>query len=221
MLVLGILFIGCKKKESPNPPGKVALVAPAKNSECAPIQSAGNNTNVVLFAWQAGVNAETYDLRVTNLNSGTVQTKSTKLLSETLPLVKGAPFSWVVVSRNSAVGTAVTSDTWHFFNPGANTIYVPFPAEILEPLFGARIFKDINNEVTLKWKGADLDQDIVGYEVYLSVENPPLSLVASPTPGNTNLKISVASNTVYYWKVITNDGKGNSSDSGIFNFKVL
>lgn len=223
ILVLAVLLVGtgCKKKDPPKPPGKVSLVAPAKNSECSPVQSSGNNSSVVLFVWQAGANAETYELRVTNLNTGTVQTKSTKSLSDTLPLEKGAPFSWFVISKNSMVPETVSSDTWFFFNPGSETTYAPFPAEILEPLMGARVFKDINNEVTLSWSGSDLDNDLEGYEVYFSLETPPTTLAASPAPGETTHKVSVSSNTVYYWKVVTKDKEGNRSDTGILNFKVL
>jgi hypothetical protein len=30
----------------------------------------------------------------------------------------------------------------------------------------------------------------------------------------------VVANTTYYWKVITRDTKGNTSDSGVFEFKT-
>ncbi len=221
ILLLGVLFVGCKKKDPPKPPGKAALVAPAKNSECSPIQSSGSNSSVVLFSWQAGTNAEIYELRVTNLNTGTVQTKSTKSLSDTLPLEKGAPFSWLVISKNSSVAETVSSDSWFFFNPGSETTYAPFPAEIQEPAMGARVFMDINNQVTLGWTGSDLDNDIVGYELYFSLETPPTTLLASPAPGTTTQKVDVSANMVYYWRVVTKDAEGNSSDTGILDFKVL
>ncbi len=221
ILLLGILLLGCKKKDPPKPPGKATLVAPAKNSECTPIQSSGTNSSVVRFTWLAGSNTETYELRVTNLETGTVQTKSAKSLSDTLPLEKGAPFSWFIVSRNSTVSQTVSSETWFFFNPGSQTSYAPFPAEIVAPVLGANIFKDINNEVTLRWLGADLENDITGYEVYFSTETPPSTLIASLGSGTNNLKVSASSNAVYYWRILTKDNKGNTSDSGIYSFKVF
>lgn len=222
ILLLGMmLLIGCKKKDPPRPPGKATLVAPAKNSECTPIQSSGINSSVVQFVWQAASNAETYEMRVTNLNTGTVQTKSTRSLSETLPLEKGAPFSWFIVARNSSVTQSVSSETWFFFNPGSQTSYAPFPAEIVAPELGASIFKDINNEVSLKWLGSDLENDISGFDVYFSTETPPTTLIASPASGTNNFKVSVSSNAVYYWRIVTMDNKGNTSDSGIYSFKVF
>ncbi|NNE78261.1 MAG: hypothetical protein HKN31_14455 [Pricia sp.] len=220
LLVLGLVLVsGCKKDDPPDLPGKVVLTAPAKNSECTPIQTSSGNSNVVRFNWQPSDFTEIYELRVTNLATGTIQTKSTTNTIETLSLEKGLPFSWVVVSKNSQTTTTMTSDSWLFYNPGSQTSYAPFPAEIISPKPGATVFKDINNEVTLEWSGADIEDDILGYEVYFSMENPPETLIASPDANTTQQKVSVAPDMVYYWKVITIDAAGNSSDTGILDFR--
>ena len=221
LFLIGILLLGCKKNDAPQAPGKAVLISPAKNSECSPVQSSAANTNVVQFSWQAAVNAEIYELRVTNLITGTVQTKSTRSLSETLPLAKSSPFSWAVISKNSNTPDTTGSETWFFYNPGTQSAHVPFPAEILGPLYGAQVFKDISNEISLKWSGSDLDGDIEAYEIYFSVETPPETLIVTLPVGNGLKKVTVSENTVYYWKVVTIDKEGNTSDSGIFNFKVL
>lgn len=213
-----VLLTGCKK-DPPKPPDKVLLTAPAKNSECTPVQSTNPTSSVVRFNWQAANHTETYQLRVTNLNTGTVQTKSTASTIETLPLEKGTPFSWVVISKNSQTETMPSSDSWLFYNPGSETSHPPFPAEIISPEPGSTVFKDINNEVTLIWSGADVDNDIEGYEIYFSTENPPETLIDSPTSNTTQTKVSVVSKTVYYWKVVTKDADGNTSDTGIIDFR--
>lgn len=214
-----VVFLGCKKEENHNPPEKVQLTAPAKNSECTPIQTTSGGSNVVRFNWQVADYAEIYELRVTNLNTGNVQTKSSSSTVETLSLEKGTAFSWVVVSKNTQTTTTATSDSWFFYNPGSQTTYAPFPAEIISPKSGSTVIKDINNEVTLDWEGADIDGDIEGYEIYFSTENPPEDLIAIPNAGTTEQKVTVASNTVYYWKIITKDVAGNSSDTGTFDFR--
>ncbi|WP_149303928.1 hypothetical protein [Pareuzebyella sediminis] len=214
-----IVFLGCKKKDSPNSPEKALLTAPAKNSECTPVQTTTGTSNVVRFSWQVADYTDLYELRVTNLNTGTVQTKSTSSTVETLSLEKGIAFSWVVVSKNSQTTTTATSDSWFFYNPGSQTTYTPFPAEIVAPKSGSTIIKDINNEVTLDWEGTDIDGDIESYEIYFSTENPPETLIATLNANTTEQKVSVASNTVYYWRVITKDAAGNSSDTGTFDFR--
>lgn len=221
IILIGILVFGCKKKDSPKPPESVLLAFPDSNSECTTGQSINTTTSKVEFKWLAAENTETYELRVTNLNTSVTQTISTKVLTAILPIEKGAPFSWLVRSRNSKVGEVASSQTWRFYNAGFQTTYAPFPTEIIAPKLAESVFKDINNEVTLKWSGGDVDDDIVGYELYFSTETPPNTLIASPSPEDTDEKVSVSSNSVYYWKVLTKDSEGNISDSGIFEFKVL
>ena len=113
------------------------------------------------------------------------------------------------------------SETWLFYNSGFQTTYAPFPAEIIEPKVGSTVLRDINNDILLSWNGADVDNDIVGFEIYISTENPPEELLFSLGSGATTTKVAVATNTVYYWRVVTKDAEGNSSDSGVFDFRAL
>jgi hypothetical protein len=219
-LFVVVLCFSCNKKDPPKPPESATLVFPENNSECTTGVETGLNTTMVEFKWQQAPNADTYELRATNVNTNTTQTVSTSGLSAKLPLQKGALYTWVVSTRNKAVLQAATSQTWRFYNAGFETSYAPFPAEILLPELGNSVFKNINNEVMLRWSGSDLDNDIVSYELYFSVEKPPTSLIATITTGTMNRSVTVESDTVYYWKVITIDSEGNTSDSGVFDFKV-
>ena len=220
LLLVVLVVAGCKKKDPPVPPEATLLVFPNKSSECTLGNDINATTREVDFKWQKANNAETYELRVTNINTNTTQTISTPALSAKLPLEKGAPFSWVVISKNSMTADKVSSATWLFYNAGSETTYPPFPAEIVAPSIGASVFKDINNEITLEWIGSDVNNDIDGFEIYFDTVSPPVTLLASPTAGATEQKASVMPNTVYYWKVITKDQEGNSSSSGIFDFRV-
>jgi hypothetical protein len=215
------LVIGCGKKDEPKPPGQVQLVFPDKNSECTTGQSLGATTSRVTFRWQEAKNVKTYELRVTNLNAGTTQTISTATTSANLPIEKGVQFAWQVRSRNNQVEESISSEVWNFYNAGSNTSFAPFPADILSPRMSQRVFKDINNEVTLSWSASDLDNDIDDFEVYLSTVNPPTDLIANLGNSILEQKVSVASNTVYYWNVITTDSEGNATSSGVYTFTVL
>ena len=221
LLLFGVLLIGCKKKSNPKPPEIATLVFPNKNSECTTGRSLNQTTSEVEFQWMASNHTETYELRVTNLITNTTQTISTAAISAKLPITRGEPFSWFVRSLNTKVAESAFSETWRFYNAGFQTTYAPFPAEVIAPKSGTSVFKDINNEVTLEWNGADVENDIDGYELYFSTSSPPESLIASPSSDQNSEKVSVISNTTYYWKVVTKDSEGNSSDSGIFIFKIL
>lgn len=213
-------MLGCKKKEPSKPPESAQLVFPEKNSECITGQEISAVTSEVEFRWQAASNTETYELRATNLNTNITQTITTESTAAKLPLRKGAPYSWIVTSKNTAVLETVSSEAWQFYNSGFESTYAPFPAEILAPKMGATAFKDINNDIALSWSGADVDGDIDGFDVYFSTENPPEVLVFSPGANETTTKVAVEVNAIYYWKVITKDKEGNTSDSGIFQFRA-
>lgn len=216
-----LIFTGCKKKRSAQPPEAVMLLFPEQNSECTTGLSLGEEKSQVEFNWTAADNTETYELRVTNVATQTVQTITSSNTSATLPLEKGMQYSWLVRSKNSQVEQTVSSEIWNFYNAGSNTTFAPFPATIVSPTSSENVFKDINNEVVLSWTASDLDNDIVNYEVYFSVETPPTDLIRSLQPSVNSIKVSVASDTVYYWSVVVIDAEGNKSNSGIYNFKVL
>ncbi|WP_339841486.1 hypothetical protein [uncultured Maribacter sp.] len=220
-ICLMMVFTSCKKKSTPVPPEAAQLVYPEQNSECTTGQSLGKETSQVEFRWSAADNTETYELRVTNTANGTVQTIASSSTSAKLPLEKGEQFSWIVRSKNSRVEQSVLSEVWNFYNSGSRTTFAPFPATIVSPASSENVFKDINNEVVISWTASDLDDDIVNYEVYFSVETPPIDLLQTLQPEVNSIKASVTADTVYYWSVVVIDAEGNKSNSGIYNFKVL
>ncbi len=219
-ILLGMVLLSGCKKDPPNPPGKAVLTEPAKNSECTPVLSSSGSSSVVRFRWQPGDYSESHGIVVRNLITGVAIDRAPEGSTITIPLEKGTPYSWFVVSKNTQTNKIATSATWLFYNPGTQTDHVPFPAEIISPEPGATVFKDINNEVILQWSAIDIDNDIDSYKIYFSTESPPNVLIASPGANNTRLKVSVISDTVYYWRVVTTDAIGNSSDTGILDFKV-
>lgn len=220
VIILALLCLGGCGKDSPNPPAAAKLLFPEQNSECTTGVDLNETTSRVEFLWQKAADTDTYELRVTHLVTNVTQTVSTAQLRAELPLQKGAPYSWLVISRNTETQETAISSSWRFYNAGSVQSYAPFPAEIIAPKSGAALFRDINSEVVLEWAGVDLDNDIAGYELYFSTVDPP-ALFSEPAASTTSIKVSVLANTVYYWKIITTDSEGNRSDSGVHGFKVL
>jgi len=220
LIFISLLFTACKK-DPPKPPSAAVLTFPLQNSLCTTGVSITPTTSRVEFMWQAADNTNTYELRVANLLTGITQTANTQFTSAELTIEKGAPHSWVVITSNTEVQETASSAIWRFFNAGSQISHTPFPAQIIAPLSGASVVRDINGEIVLEWSGADVDNDIVGYEIFLDTVSPPQVLVASPASSVSSIKINTIANTVYYWKVITKDAEGNSSDSGIYSFRAL
>ncbi|PWL39522.1 hypothetical protein DKG77_01425 [Flagellimonas aquimarina] len=221
-ILILILLSSCGGNDDPPPaPVGANLVFPLESSECTTGVSINDTQSQVTFEWLASANTDSYTLSAVNLETNMPQTISTAATSASLPIGKGTPYSWSVTSRNSSSDQIATSETWLFYNSGSQTTYAPFPAQLVSPLSGSTVQKSIANEIALSWSGADVDSDISGFEIFFSDQNPPTSSVGNTTSTITELVVSVESNTIYYWKVITTDLEGNTSDSGVFEFKIL
>tara|TARA_R110000868_G_scaffold3593_7_gene22667 strand:- start:434 stop:1111 length:678 start_codon:yes stop_codon:yes gene_type:complete len=222
VIVLAIFYalFSCSK-DDPKPPSSALLVFPLKNSECTTGQNINQTTRLVNFQWQASDNTESYKLRVVNLITNVSQLVNTNKTSVDLSIKKGVPFSWSVTSENTKVTETATSEVWNFYNAGLQTTYTPFPAQINFPKSGATVLRDGNNEIKLSWTGSDLDADIASYDIYFSTVNPPANLLDSTDDLIEEFKVSVESNTIYYWQIVTKDEEGNTSNSGVYSFKVL
>lgn len=221
MIVCSLLLVFACKKDPPKPPEGASLTFPLNNSECTTGRDLNSSNSEVEFRWQMADHTDTYELRVTNLNSNNTQTISSSSTTAKLPIEKGAPFSWVVISKNKETTESASSNTWQFYNAGSRTSFPPFPATIVAPTSGASVVMDINMEITLQWVGADVDNDIAGYEILLSTETSPTTLIASPSGSTSSVKVDVNSGEIYYWKIRTIDSEGNASETSVYGFRVL
>jgi len=216
-----LLMVACGK-DSPKPPEAAMLSFPAQNSECTTGISLNNTTSQVEFRWLTAKYADTYQLKFTNvLNNTSVTNAPTEALSVRVPLLKGVPYQWTITTRNSDTQEIAISEAWYFYNAGTQTTFPPFPAQISTPISGGSVVRDLNNEITLGWTGADVDNDIASYEVYLDTVTNPQLLIASPSLNITEIQASVEADTIYYWRVVTIDRAGNTSDSGTYSFRVV
>ena len=59
-----------------NPPGKSTLTAPANNKTCETGTSVSDTQSEVTFTWGASADTNTYDLRITNLNTSVAINKT-------------------------------------------------------------------------------------------------------------------------------------------------
>ncbi|MCL6267047.1 hypothetical protein [Flagellimonas myxillae] len=217
-----VLLSSCgKNDDSPPIPDGANLLFPLENSECTTGVSINDNLSQITFEWEASSNTDSYTLNVVNLETNIPQTISTAATSASLSIEKGTPFSWSVTSQNSDTDQIATSNTWLFYNAGAQVNYAPFPAQLIGPVSGSTVQKSISNEVTLQWSGADVEDDIASFEVFFSDQSPPTSSLGTLDSETAEMDVTVQSDTIYYWKIITTDAAGNTSDSGIFDFKVF
>lgn len=221
ILIIGFCVSCGGNDDTPPAPEGAELVFPEENSECTIGVSINETLSQVTFEWVSSANTEAYTLSVVNLETNVPQTISTAATSASLSIAKGAPFSWSVNSVNSSSDQIATSETWLFYNAGSQITYAPFPAQLVSPVSGSTVQKSMANEVDLEWMGADVEDDIASFEVFFSDQNPPIASVGTVDSNTMVFTVSVVSDTIYYWKIITTDAEGNTSDSGVFEFKVF
>lgn len=216
-------LIGCSpsggnKDEEGQAPAAAALSAPANNSECLNATSVSETESKVTFQWQASENTDTYVLMVKNLNNQTtLQYNAGGNTALDVTLLKGTAYSWTVTSKSNSASQPAVSEKWKFYNAGTGvTNYVPFPAEAVAPPMSSTVS---GPTVTLQWSGSDVDNDISSYKVLLDTNTNPATVIGTTSANNLS-GIAVASGSTYYWKVITTDSAGNSSDSAVFQFKT-
>ena len=202
-------------------PLAATLIFPEDETECntGVIDPDDITRSTVTFEWNASENTDTYRVTLTNLNTGTSSTTNSAAVNVPITINRGTPYSWTVTSLATGTNETATSQTFRFYNEGPGIVnYAPFPAEAVAPVRGSTIVSSGN--VELSWTGSDIDDDIVGYEVFLDTSNDPNTSVGTTTTETTLSDVPVTSGQVYSWKVVTTDSAGNTSTSEIFEFRV-
>lgn len=224
LILLCTIGWSCEKSSSPEPvknPAKAMLLFPAQNEACTTGTIISNTQSTIEFKWNKSENTDSYDLVLKNLETGTSTTHPAAAASSqlTVTLLRNTPYSWYIISKSASGGTSAQSEVWKFYNAGpASVFYAPFPADGMVPLMGASVTAT-GGKITLDWNGSDADNDIVSYYVYLGTTTAP-ALLSGNLANSILADVSVTSNTTYYWKVVTKDSKGNTSDSGMYQFRV-
>jgi len=221
--VLMLTLTACPDgKDDNNPeetgePGSVNLVFPENNTECTEGVVLNDAQSTVIFQWEAAENVDSYEVNLTNLESGISGTANSDTNELGIVLDRGVPYEWFVISKKEGVNDAPKSATWRFYNQGPGlTNYAPFPAEAVRPTRGQTLATA--GSIQLEWQGGDVDNDIVEFEVFFGTDADPTA--SSGTTAQTTMVATVISGQSYYWRILTKDAIGNTSQSEVFEFSV-
>lgn len=199
------------------PPEKVSLIFPEDNTECNEGTIINEFQSSVLFQWDDAPNADMYEVVIEDLEDQSKITRETANTEIEITVGRGKPYQWYVVSKSNTIIETATSETWKFYNAGdGKASHAPFPADIVYPNVGDTVSG--STSVTLEWSSSDIDNDVVGYEVYFGVENPPVNNIG--TINSNSFNVNVTSGNIYYWSVKTMDKTNNVSNSEVFWFKT-
>lgn len=103
----------------------------------------------------------------------------------------------------------VLHNSSHIFSPPPFMAYnpVPFDNSVNQSTF-----------VTFSWDGGDPNNDPVTYDVYLGHTPDTMTLVYANSPIDSYYPGSLEENTTYYWKIITQDIYGASTEGATWKF---
>ncbi|WP_299125857.1 hypothetical protein [uncultured Winogradskyella sp.] len=194
----------------------VQLIFPFEGSLCNEGTNITPTESTVNFEWIPNDNALSYKLSVQNLDTDVITEYITEDFILPITIERSQAYRWVV--EYDIQEETKTSAIWNFYNagPGEQT-YAPFPAEILSPTMAENLAS--TTSITLQWSGSDVDDDIIGYDVYFGTESSPTLNTSDMT--SNQLTVAVAPGSIYYWEIVTKDAEGNTSESGVYQFRIL
>jgi len=219
IIPLGITCSGDDGEEIIEPiinPTAVTLNFPLNNTECNEGRIISETISEVVFKWTVSSKNNSYTVSLKNLETNSIKNYNTNLDELAISILRGIPYSWSVVSKVAGNSKTAESAIWKFYNAGIpQESHPPFPAEAVNPAIGASIE---SGTITLQWEGADVDDDIAFYKILLDNSESPTTSIGNTTSNSINIEVEPGK--IYYWKVISTDAIGNSSDSEIFQFKA-
>ena len=225
--LLVLLTISCSKADDTSEPEVLnptspSLVYPANNEPCLDAVSLNDTQSQIAFQWNASENVNNYTLVITNLNTNETQELPVTSSPYTATLAKAEPFSWKVVANGAVGSTPAESDRWKFYLAGnSETNYAPFPAELISPQAASTVSANNDSEITLIWLATDVDSDLATYTLFMDSTDASTEITQiGYEQGNMEYNVEVINGETYYWRVVSLDQTGNTSDSGTYGFRV-
>ncbi|QBA64921.1 hypothetical protein [Muriicola soli] len=225
--LLSALVLSCGGGSDPDPdpdppvvipaPSAASLIFPDDNTECNEGTIVNETQSTVTFRWSDSENTDSYQVNLRNLDNNNTSRTNSSINSADITILRGVPYEWFVVSRADGTNETASSPTWRFYNQGPGVEnYAPFPADVVSPERGATVATAVT--VSLVWAGSDVDNDLEDFEVFFGTDSAALASLGTTT--ESTFDAAVESGMVYYWRIVSRDSQGNTSQSEIFDFRV-
>ena len=202
-------------------PTKPKLIWPINNEPCFDGVSLNDTQSQIDFQWIPSIYTSNYSLIITNLSNNSTQEFQVTNSHHRVTLNKEEPFVWKVISYGVPGTIASESDPWKFYLAGDSvTNFAPFPSELINPQSASTVTPNNDGEITLVWIASDVDGDLASHTVYMDTVDATTEITQISAENTTQHNVVVTSNETYFWRVVTLDQSGNSSDSGTYAFRV-
>lgn len=197
-------------------PSVPVLVAPSNGKVCL--------DTTVSFEWENAIDPEkdviSYQIEIAKDKQFSKIIKNLVITSNTqnISLTKGILYYWRVKAIDSKKMSSKYSLTYNFYTEAQVTAnHLPNLPIVVLPALSTTLNP---GNTTLQWKSSDPDvSDIMSYDVYFGLNNPPTSKVAE-NKTSTSIDVSTITLKRYYWKVVVKDNKGGQTIGQVWNFKT-
>ena len=181
---------------------------------------ADSATNVSFFTdltWEGGDpdgDPVTYDVYFgTNNNPPLVSNDQSSETYDPGQLELTTTYHWKIIAEDN-FDEQSTGPIWSFTTRGNSPPYAPSNPDPADGQGG------IPRNPTLDWDGGDPDQDTTFYDVYLDQNPNPTTLVSEHQSKSYYDSDELEYETTYYWKIVSEDLLGESSEGPIWSFTV-
>ena len=191
-------------------PGEINLTAP---DDAEP----GVALNAIL-TWDAPSDQDgdtlTYDVYFeTNASPSTIVSSGQTSTTYAPGLTENTTYYWKIVAHDGKGGTGY-SPVWSFTTLSPNN--PPDAFNLISPGNGST--DNLYIDFLLEWNpSTDPDGDAVTYDVILSTNTNPTTVISADQTGTT-YGPTLTNGTTYYWKVVAKDGKGGTRESAVWSF---
>jgi hypothetical protein len=225
ILLIGLVSISCGGSGDDPPPPPAENRAPSTPSLTAPADELLCVDNTVQFQWSTATDPDgdnvSYQIQIATDNSfsNIVETRTVSVNSASITLEDDKAYYWRVRASDSKNANSNYTSIRKFYTYGVGvTNHLPFAPTLVAPLSNAIVTPNGDN-VTLQWTASDVDTaDSLSFDVFWGTDNPPTENTASVS--TSELEITVAASTSYFWKVIVKDNAGGETIGQIWSFRT-
>gem|GEM_PF-2122524 len=161
--------------------------------------------------------ALTYDIYFGTNSSPTTIVSANQTAKNYSPsgLTTNTIYYWKIVAKDTRGGTTAGS-VWNFkTEPGNNP-----PAMPSNPSPASNLTTLQPTTVSLIWSCSDPDGDALTYDVYFGTNSSPTTIVSANQTAKNFTPTGLTNNTIYYWKIVAKDSRGESTTGVVWNFKT-
>ena len=218
-LLLGVL-VSCGGDDEGTP--EEENTAPSVPVQVYPLNNTLCIYENVQFEWEASVDAEgdliTYKIEVSENDSFSPLTHSalTTSTSKTLFLSKGKSYFWRLKAVDSKGAESEFSTVSQFLTEGDGVSnHIPFAPTLIAPVLDSEIE---GTSTILSWSASDVDNDPLLFDVYLDMNEQPVTKVSENQTETTFNATGLTAASTYYFKVVVKDDNGGVSIGQVWRF---